>query len=99
MVQVGAEVDLAHLAVPALAQVVAPRAHRVPLPLLARLLLLAKALPARALAQVVVGLAHRVVEPAVPPQLLLRSRQSLSAAMARNTPSPRATYEPVPKSR
>jgi len=34
---------------------------------------------------------------AVPVQLL--SRQSFSAAMAGNTPRPRATYEPVPRSR
>ena len=34
---------------------------------------------------------------AVPVQLL--SRQSSSAAMAGSTPRPRATYEPVPRSR
>jgi hypothetical protein len=34
---------------------------------------------------------------AVPVQLL--SRQSFSAAMAGSTPRPRATYEPVPRSR
>ena len=39
-----------------------------------------------------------VVEAAVPVQLLL-SRQSFSAAMAGSTPRPRATYEPVPRSR
>ena len=85
-----AVVDLAHLPVLALAQVVAlraRRAHRLRLPLLARLLVLAKAhLPVPALAQVVAGLAHLVVEPAVPLQLLLLSRLSFSAAMARNTP-------------
>ena len=85
-----AVVDLAHLAVLAPAQVVARRAHRVPLPLLARLPVLAKAhLPVRAAAQVVVGRAHRVVEPAVALVLLLlsrHSRQLFSAAMARNTP-------------
>jgi hypothetical protein len=52
-------------------------------------------LPVLALAQVV---APVVVEPAVPLELLL-SRQSFSAAMARSTPSPAATYEPVPRSR
>ena len=70
-----AVVDLAHL--PVLAQVVARRAHRVQLPLLVRLLVLAKAhLPV---------VAHLVVEPEGPLQHLLR-RQSFSAAMARNTP-------------
>ena len=82
-----AVVDLGHLAVLALAQVVARRAQRLQLPLLARLLVLAKAhLPVPALAQVVAGLAHLVVEPAVPLQLLLLNRQSFSAAMASNTP-------------
>ena len=78
MVQVVAEalpvlavVDLAPLPVPALAQVVARRAHLVQLPLLAQLLVLAKA--------------HLVVEPAVPLQHPL-SRLSFSAAMARSTP-------------
>jgi hypothetical protein len=71
-----AVVDLAHLAVPAPAQVVARRAHRVQLPLLARLPVLAKAhLPV---------VAH-LVEPAAPLQLL-RSRRSFSAAMARSSP-------------
>ena len=80
-----AVVDLAHLAVLALAQVVGLRAHRVQLPLLARLPLWARALlPVPGLAQVVVGLAHRV-EPAVPLQLLLLSRQSFSAAWARSS--------------
>ena len=72
-----AVLDLAHLPVLALAQVVARRAHRVQLPLLARLLVLAKAqLPV---------VAHLVVEPAVPLELLL-SRQSFLAVMARSTP-------------
>ena len=71
-----AVVDLAHLPVLALAQVVARRAHRVQLPLLARLPVLAKAhLPV---------VAHLVVEPEVPLHLL--SRQSFSAAMARSSP-------------
>ena len=65
-----AVVDLAPLPVPALAQVVARRAHLVQLPLLAQLLVLAKA---------------HLVEPAVPLQHLL-SRLSFSAAMARSTP-------------
>jgi hypothetical protein len=79
-----AVVDLAHLPVLALAQV-ARRAHRVQLPLLRRLPVLAKAhLPVPAVRSVVVGLAHLVVAPAV--LLHLRSRQSCSAAMARNTP-------------
>ena len=47
---------------------------------------------------VLVVLAHLVVEPAVPVELPL-SRQSCSAAMAGSTPKPRATYEPVPRSR
>ena len=46
---------------------------------------------------VLVLLAHLVVEPAVAVQLL--SRQSFSAARAGSTPKPRATYEPVPRSR
>ena len=46
---------------------------------------------------VLVLLAHLVVEPAVAVQLL--SRQSFSAATAGSTPKPRATYEPVPRSR
>ena len=66
-----AVVDLAHLPVLALAQVVARRAHRVRLPLLAWLPVLAKE--------------HLVVEPEGPLQHP-RSRQSFSAAMARNTP-------------
>ena len=47
---------------------------------------------------VLVVLAQLVVEPAVPVELPL-SRQSFSAAMAGNTLKPRATYEPVPRSR
>jgi hypothetical protein len=81
-----AVVDLAHLPVLALAQVVAlraRRAHRLQLLLRARPLVKAH-LPVPA--QVVAGLAHLVVEPAVPLQLLLLSLQSFSAAMARNTP-------------
>jgi hypothetical protein len=71
-----AVVDLAHLPVLALAQVVARRAHRVQLPLLARLPVLAKAhLPV---------VAHLVVEPEVPLHLL--NRQSFSAARARTSP-------------
>ena len=80
-----AVVDLAHLPVLALAQVVA---RRVQLPLLPRLP--AKAhLPVPALRSVVGGLAqvpvvaHVVVEPAVAVERL--SRQSCSAAMARST--------------
>jgi hypothetical protein len=65
-----AVVDLAHL------PVLARRAHRVQLPLLARLPVLAKAhLPV---------VAHLVVEPEVPLPLL--SRQSFSAARARSSP-------------
>ena len=71
-----AVVDLAHLPVLALAQVVAGRAHRLQLPLLARLpVLVAAALRV---------LADLVVVPAGPLQHL-RSRQSFSAAMARST--------------
>ena len=72
-----AVVDLAHLPVLALAQVVVRRAHRVQRPLLVRLLVLAKAhLPV---------VEHLVVEPEGPLQHLL-SRLSFSAAMARSTP-------------
>ena len=94
---VPAVVDLAHLPVLALAQVVARRAHRVQLPRLALLLLLlAKAhLP---VVPVVVALAvlvllalaglpvlgDLVVAPAVPLQRLL-SRQSFSAARVRSS--------------
>ena len=42
-------------------------------------------------------MALAMVEAAVAVQLL--SRQSFSAAMAGSTPKPRATYEPVPRSR
>ena len=82
-----AVVDLAPLPVPVLAQVVV-RAHRVQLPLLAWLLVRARApLPVRVpvVLDEVPVLARLVVEPAVPLQLLL-SRRSFSAAMARNTP-------------
>ena len=80
-----AVVDLAHPPVLALAQAVARLAHLVQLPLLARLLVLAKA-PLPVLVLVLAGLrvlAHLVVEGAVPPHLL--SRQSFSAAMARSS--------------
>ena len=83
---VPAVVDLAHLPVLALAQVVARRAQR---PLWRRLPVLARAhRPVRAdlvvLARVPV-VAHLVVAQAVPLQLLL-SRQLFSAAMARSSP-------------
>ena len=81
-------VDLAHLPVLALAQVVARRVHRARLPLPARLLVLTKA-PLPVLVRVLAGLrvpAHLVVEPVVAVQHLLLSRQSFSAAMARSTP-------------
>ena len=80
-------VDLAHLPVLALAQVVAGRAHRVQLPRLALLLLLlAKAhLPVPAVRPVVVALAVLVVEPEVLQQHL-RSRRSFSAARERTSP-------------
>jgi len=83
-----AVVDLAHLPVLALAQVVARRAHRVQLPLLARLPVLVKARLLVLVPPVLAGLpvlADRVVEPAGPEQLLL-SRQSFSAARARSSP-------------
>ena len=103
-VPVPAVVDLAHLAVLALAQVPARRAHRVQRPRLALLLsLLAKAaahLPVPAVAQAALpDLVVLVVAPAAVLLQLLLSRQSFSAAMARNTPPPRATSEPVRKSR
>ena len=83
-----AVVDLAHLPVLALAQVVARRAHRVQLPLLARLPVLAKA-HLRVLVPLVLArlpvVAPLVVEPALPVELLL-SRQSFSAARARSSP-------------
>ena len=80
-----AVVDLAHLAVLARAQVVALRAHRVRLRLLARLPLLVRAhLAGPALVQVLAGLV--VVEAAVLRHLLsLPSRQSFSAATARSS--------------
>ena len=95
-----AVVDLAHLPVLALAQVVARRAHRVQLPRLALLLLLsAKAhLPVPAVRPVVVALAVLVLlvlaglpvlaDLVVEPEVLLHlpSRQSFSAARARSSP-------------
>ena len=75
-------------------QVVAQLPLRARLPLLALLPVVVQ-VPVRA--QVLVLLPEEVVEAEVL-QLLL-SRQSSSAAMARSTPQPRATYEPVPRSR
>ena len=97
---------LAHLPVRALAQVAARRAHPEQLPQLAWRLISAKAhllvlvplvlagLPVLAVLAALVAL---VVEPVVL-QLLL-SRRSFSAAMARSTQQPLATYAPVPRSR
>ena len=82
-----AVVDLAHLPVLALAQVVARRAHRLQLPLLARLPVLAKAPLPVLVPPVLAGLpvlADLVVEPEVP--VHLRSHRSFSAARARSTP-------------
>ena len=82
-----AVVDLAHLPVLALAQVVGRRAHRVQLPLLARLPVLAKAHLPVLVPPVLAGLpvlADLVVEPEVLRHLL--SRQSFSAARARSSP-------------
>ena len=84
-----AVVALAHRPVLALAQVVVRRAHRVPLPLLARLPVLVKApLPVPALRSVVV--ASRVQVPVVAGLVVvavcLLNRQWFSAAMARTTP-------------
>ena len=70
------------------AQVVVRRAHRVPLPLLARLPVLAKApLPVPALRSVVVALAQVPVVAGlvVVPAVRLLNRQWFSAAMARTT--------------
>ena len=80
-----AVVGLVHL--PVLAQVVARWAHRVQLPLLARLLLVARAHPASVVVAQAQGpvVADLVVAPAVPLEQLL-SRQSCSAAMAGSTP-------------
>ena len=90
---VPAVVDLAHLpvlAVLALAQVVARRAHRVQLPRLALLLLLlAKAhLPVPAVRPVVVALAQVPVVAGLVVALAVRllNRQWFSAATARTTP-------------
>ena len=90
MVQVVVEplvLAVVDLAVLALAQVLAHRAHRVQLPLRARLLVLAKAHLLVRVPPVLAGLpvlAHRVVEPEVLLQHLL-SRQSFSAARARSS--------------
>ena len=76
-------------AVLALAQVVVRRAPRVPLPLPARLRVLAKApLPVPALRSVVVALAQVPVVAGlvVAPAVRLLNRQWFSAAMARTTP-------------
>ena len=86
---VPAVVDLARRPVLALAQVVVRRAHRVPLPLLARLPVLAKAPPpVPALRSVVVTLAQVpvVAGPVVVPAVRLLNRQWFSAAMVRTTP-------------
>jgi hypothetical protein len=87
-----AVVDLVDLPVPALAQVVARRAHRAQLPRLARLLALAKAHLRVLVPLVLAGLpvlvalaALVVVEPVVVPLQRLLSRPSFSAAMARST--------------
>ena len=82
-----AVVDLAHLPVLALAQVVARRAHRVQLPLLARLPVLVKARLLVLVPPVLAGLpvlADLVVEREV--LLHLLSRRSFSAARARSSP-------------
>ena len=109
-----AVVALAHRAVLAPAQVVAHRvqlpllalrlllwakAHR-PVPAL-RPVVVAPAVLAVLVLAVLAGLlvlAVLVVEPEAPLQHLL-SRRSFSAAMARSTRQPQATYEPVPRSR
>ena len=73
----------------ALAQVVVRRAHRVPLPLLARWPVLAKApLPVPAVRSVVVALAQVPVVAGlvVVPAVRLLNRQWFSPAMARTTP-------------
>ena len=49
-------------------------------------------------AEVLVVRAYLVLEPAAPVERVL-SRPSFSVAMAGSTPSIRATYEPVPRSR
>ena len=88
-----AVVALAHLPVLALAQVAVRREHPVPLPLLARWPVLARApLPLPAVRPVVVALAVLVaVRPVVAglvvvPAVRLLNRQWFSAAMARTTP-------------
>ena len=92
----GAQVllDLAHLQVP-------PHlALEARLPVLAHLLVKAHLLvqPQPVVEARLLDLAHLVVEARLPVELRL-SRQSFSAAMARSTPKPRATYDPVPRSR
>ena len=74
-------VVVADLAVLALAQVVVRLAHRVPLPLLARL-------PVPAVRPVVVALARvpAVAGLVVVPAVRLRNHRWFSAAMARTTP-------------
>ena len=64
---------------------------------LARMLVQAQRLPQPQLPVLAVLLAHLAVEAAVAVQLL--SRLSFSDAMAGSTLKPRATYEPVPRSR
>jgi hypothetical protein len=92
-VAVAARAVVAHLAVPALAPVVAGRAHRVPLPQRARL----RAVPRAPLAvpgarPVVVVLAVRVARrpvvaaPVVERAVRRLNRRWFSAAMARTTP-------------
>jgi hypothetical protein len=74
----------------ALAQVVVRRAHRVPLPLLARLPVLARAPPpVPAVRPVVVASRAQVpvvADPVVVPAVRLLNRQWFSAAMAGTTP-------------
>ena len=84
-----------HLALKARLLYLAHLVLKARLPVLAHLV----AVEARplVLAHLVVVEADKVVEAELL-QLLL-SRQSSSAAMARSTPQPRATYEPVPRSR
>ena len=77
-----AVVHLAHL--PVLAQVVGRRAHRVQLPLLARLPVLVKAHLLVLVPPVLAGLPVLADAPEVPVHLL--SRQSFSAARARSSP-------------
>ena len=70
----------------------------VPVPHEAELPVLAQVRPEAVLLHLLpLLLPQVVVESEVP--LHLQGRQSFSAAMARSTPKPRATYEPVPRSR